>query len=37
MPETMPWGQLALACWPLWLAYAALMVVAVSNWWVRRG
>jgi len=36
MPETMPWGQLALACWPLWLAYAAMGVV----WWagrVRRG
>jgi hypothetical protein len=36
MPETMPWGQLVLACWPLWLAYAVLVVVGTANWWARR-
>lgn len=36
MPEPMPWTQLVLALWPLWLAYAALVVVGLSNWWARR-
>lgn len=31
--DTMPWGQLLLACWPLWLAYAAMAVL----WLAGRG
>lgn len=27
--DTMPWGQLALACWPLWLAYAAMVAISL--------
>lgn len=33
---TVSWGALALACWPLWLAYAVVALVAVSNWWAAR-
>lgn len=36
MPESMPWGQLALACWPLGVAYVVLIVVALAEWRVRR-
>lgn len=34
--EPMPWGTLALACWPLWVAYAVLAVVGVSGWLAGR-
>lgn len=34
--ETMPWGQLALACWPLGVAYTVLLIVAIAEWRVRR-
>lgn len=32
MPEPMPWGQLVLALWPVWLVLAASGVC----WWVDR-
>jgi hypothetical protein len=34
--EPMPWSQLALAMWPLWVAYAVILTVAVANWWAAR-
>lgn len=36
MPEQMPWGQLLLAMWPLWVAYVVLAVVSLSGWWAGR-
>lgn len=36
MTDPIPWGTLALACWPLWVAYAVIVLVAVSNWWATR-
>lgn len=36
IPDTMPWSQLLLALWPLWLAYVVIVVIAVSNWWAAR-
>jgi hypothetical protein len=36
LPDPMPWATLALAVWPLWVAYAVIMVVGLSNWWARR-
>lgn len=34
--EQMPWGTLALACWPLFLAYAVIVVVAIAEWRASR-
>lgn len=36
MTDPIPWGTLALACWPLWVAYAVMLVVGLSNWWAAR-
>ena len=30
-PETMPWGALILALWPLWLIYGTLAVLRLSE------
>jgi hypothetical protein len=42
--EPMPWGQLALAAWPLWLSFAVLLTVGLGDqvaaclaWLFRRG
>lgn len=29
--ETMPWGALILALWPLWLCYGVLATLALSE------
>lgn len=34
--DTMPWGQLALACWPLGVAYVVILVVAIAEARARR-
>jgi hypothetical protein len=30
-PEPISWGALALALWPLWLAYAVILLVAIAG------
>jgi len=43
-PDPMPWSQLALAAWPLWVSLLVLLVVGLGDqvaaavaWLVRRG
>lgn len=30
-PEPISWTALALACWPLWVAYAVLIIMALAK------
>jgi hypothetical protein len=36
MIETISWSALALALWPLWLAYVVIVVISVGNYLAAR-
>lgn len=34
--EPISWTALALACWPLWIAYVVIVVMALARWKAHR-